>query len=150
MAFIAAFIYLCWVKKKVNEPVSSSMDDSCMNVSYGTLLKATEGFSSANLIGVGSFGSVYKGILEDNGTIVAVKVLHLVRHGALKSFIVECEAFKNVKHRNLLKLLTIFSSSDYQGIDFKALVYEFMDNGSLEQWLHSYTTSSHDNMLPKS
>ncbi|KAK2633168.1 hypothetical protein EUGRSUZ_L00425, partial [Eucalyptus grandis] len=149
MAFIAAFIYLCWVKKKVNEPVSSSMDDSRMNVSYGTILKATEGFSSANLIGVGSFGSVYKGILEDNGTIVAVKVLHLVRHGALKSFIVECEAFKNVKHRNLLKLLTICSGSDYQGIDFKALVYEFMDNGSLEQWLHSYTTSSHDNMLPK-
>ncbi|KAK3411720.1 hypothetical protein EUGRSUZ_I00470, partial [Eucalyptus grandis] len=149
MALIAAFIYLCWVKKKVNEPVSSSLDDSHLNISYGTLLKATEGFSSANLIGVGGFGSVYRGILEDNGTVVAVKVLHLVRCGALNSFIVECEALKNTKHRNLLKILTVCSSSDYQGNDFKALVYEFMDNGSLEQWLHSYATSSHGNMLPK-
>ncbi|XP_039158274.1 probable LRR receptor-like serine/threonine-protein kinase At3g47570 [Eucalyptus grandis] len=148
MALIAAFIYLCWVKKKVNEPVSSSMDDSHLNVSYGTLLKATEGFSSANLIGVGGFGSVYRGILKDNGTVVAVKVLHLVRRGALNSFIVECEALKNIKHRNLLKILTVCSSSDYQGNDFKALVYKFMDNGSLEQWLHSYATSSHGNMLP--
>ncbi|KAK3411787.1 hypothetical protein EUGRSUZ_I00547, partial [Eucalyptus grandis] len=149
MALIAGFIYLCWVKKKVNEPVSSSMDDSHLNVSYGTLLKATKGFSSANLIGVGGFGSVYRGILMDNGTVVAVKVLHLVRRGALNSFIVECEALKNIKHRNLLKILTVCSSSDYQGNDFKALVYEFMDNGSLEQWLHSYATSSHGNMLPK-
>ncbi|KAL3721789.1 hypothetical protein ACJRO7_034173 [Eucalyptus globulus] len=149
MSLIAAFIYLCWVKKKVNEPVSSSMDDSHLNVSYGTLFKATEGFSSANLIGVGGFGSVYRGILKDNGMVVAVKVLHLVRRGALNSFIVECEALKNIKHRNLLKILTICSSSDYQGNDFKALVYEFMDNGSLEQWLHSYATSSHGNMLPK-
>ncbi|KAK3424382.1 hypothetical protein EUGRSUZ_F01162, partial [Eucalyptus grandis] len=149
MALITAFIYLCWVKKNVNEPISSSMDDSHLNLSYGTLLKATKGFSLANLVGVGSFGSVYKGILMDNGTVVAVKVLHLVRHGALKSFTIECEALKNVKHRNLLKILTVCSRSDYQGNDFKALVYEFMDNGSLEQWLHSYATSSHENMLPK-
>ncbi|KAK2632137.1 hypothetical protein EUGRSUZ_L01956 [Eucalyptus grandis] len=132
MALIVVLIYLCWVKKKVNEQVSSSMDDSRLNVSYGTLLKATEGFFATNLIGVGSFGSVYKGILEDNGMVVAVKVLHLVCRGALKSFIVECEALKNIKHRNLLKILNVCSSSDYQGNDFKALVYEFMDNGSLE------------------
>ncbi|XP_039173679.1 probable LRR receptor-like serine/threonine-protein kinase At3g47570 [Eucalyptus grandis] len=149
MALIVVLIYLCWVKEKVNEPVSSSMDDSHLNVSYGTLLKATKGFSGANLIGVGSFGSVYKGILEDKGMVVAVKVLHLVCRGALKSFIVECEALKNIKHRNILKILTVCSGSDYQGNDFKALVYEFMDSGSLEQWLHSYATSSHGNMLPK-
>ncbi|KAK3420881.1 hypothetical protein EUGRSUZ_G00456, partial [Eucalyptus grandis] len=149
VALIVVLIYLCWMKKKVNEPVSSSMDDSHLNVSYGTLLKATDGFSAANLIGVGTFGLVYKGILEDIGMVVAVKVLHLVCHGALKSFIVECEALKNSKHRNLLEILTVCSSIDYQGNDFKALVYEFMDNGSLEQWLHSYATSSHGNMLSK-
>ncbi|KAF8026931.1 hypothetical protein BT93_F3426 [Corymbia citriodora subsp. variegata] len=148
VAIILAFIYLCWLKKKkVNEPVSTLMDDSPMNVSYGTLVKATNGFSSTNLIGVGSFGSVYRGILEGKGTLVAVKVLHLVRHGALKSFIAECEAFKNIKHRNLLKILTVCSSIDYHGDDFRALVYEFMDNGSLEHWLHPNTTSSHENEL---
>ncbi|XP_030518727.2 probable LRR receptor-like serine/threonine-protein kinase At3g47570 [Rhodamnia argentea] len=149
IALFLAFIYLYWLKKKVNEPISSSMDCSPPNISYGTLLKATDGFSSTNLIGVGSFGSVYRGILEDNGIAVAVKVLHLVRHGALKGFMVECEALKNIKHRNLLRILTVCSSSDYQGNDFKALVYQFMDNGSLEMWLHPNATSSHGNEHPK-
>ncbi|XP_030444442.1 probable LRR receptor-like serine/threonine-protein kinase At3g47570 [Syzygium oleosum] len=125
------------------------MNDSHSNVSYGTLLKVTEGFSLTNLIGIGSFGSVYRGILGDNGTSISVKVLHLVRHGALKSFIVECEALKNIKHRNLLKILTVCSGSDYQGNDFKALVCEFMDNGSLERWLQPNATSYHQNELPK-
>ncbi|XP_030466607.2 probable LRR receptor-like serine/threonine-protein kinase At3g47570 [Syzygium oleosum] len=148
IALILTFLYLCWLKKKVNEPASSTISDSRPKVSYGALLKATDGFSSMNLIGIGSFGSVYRGILEDNGIVVAVKVLHLVRCGALKSFMVECEALKNIKHRNLLKILTVCSSSDYQGNDFKALVYQFMDNGSLEQWLHPNATS-HGNELPK-
>ncbi|KAK3427959.1 hypothetical protein EUGRSUZ_F04081 [Eucalyptus grandis] len=119
-----------------NEPISSSLNDSLFNLSYGTLLKATDGFSSTNLIGVGSFGSVYKGLLQENGNVIAVKVLNLTRHGALKSFKAECEAFKSIKHRNLLKVLTACSSVDYKGDEFKALVYEFMINGSLEEWLH--------------
>ncbi|KAI3442580.1 uncharacterized protein J3R85_000791 [Psidium guajava] len=59
-----------------------------------------------------------------------------MRHGALKSFKAECEALKRIKHRNLLKVLTACSSIDYKGDEFKALVYEFMVNGSLEEWLH--------------
>jgi serine/threonine protein kinase len=105
-------------------------------VSYQSLLKATNGFSSINLIGTGSFGSVYKGILDHNGTAVAVKVLNLRRQGASKSFMAECEALPNVRHRNLVKVVTACSGVDYHGNDFKALVYEFMVNGSLETWLH--------------
>ncbi|KAL7229135.1 hypothetical protein ACSBR2_007771 [Camellia fascicularis] len=62
-----------------------------------------------------SFGSVYKGLLENDGSIVAVKVVNLQRHGASKSFIAECEALRNIKHRNLVKVLTTCSGVDYQG-----------------------------------
>ena len=43
------------------------------------LLKATDGFSLVNLIGVGSFGSVYKGILGEDKSIVAIKVINIER-----------------------------------------------------------------------
>ncbi|XP_016728340.2 probable LRR receptor-like serine/threonine-protein kinase At3g47570 [Gossypium hirsutum] len=79
---------------------------------------------------------VYKGILEANGAVIAVKVLNLLNHRASRSFLVECEALKNIRHRNLVKVLTAISGIDYQGNDFKALVYEFMENGRLEDWLH--------------
>ena len=63
-------------------------------------------------------------------------MLNLLCCGASKSFIAECEALRNIRHRNLVKVLTGCSSIDYQGHDFKALVYEFMENGNLDEWLH--------------
>ncbi|XP_018722719.2 probable LRR receptor-like serine/threonine-protein kinase At3g47570 [Eucalyptus grandis] len=149
IALVLGIVYLYWRKKPVQEPISSSIDVLCPNVSYRTLLKATDGFSSTNLVGVGSFGSVYRGVLENNGTVVAVKVLHLVGRNALKSFTVECEVLKNIRHRNLLKILTVCSSVDYQGNDFKAIVYDFMENGSLEQRLHQKVMPSYGNKPPK-
>ncbi|XP_031286478.1 probable LRR receptor-like serine/threonine-protein kinase At3g47570 [Pistacia vera] len=70
------------------------------------------------------------------GTIVAIKVLNLQRRGASKSFMAECKALRNIRHRNLVKVITSCSSIDFQGNDFKALVYEYMPNGSLDKWLH--------------
>ncbi|XVF83979.1 hypothetical protein PTKIN_Ptkin16aG0538000 [Pterospermum kingtungense] len=54
----------------------------------------------------------------------------------LRSFLAECEALRNVRHRNMVKVLIACSGVDCGGNDFKALVYEFMANGSLEDWLH--------------
>ncbi|KAL5568494.1 hypothetical protein UlMin_025069 [Ulmus minor] len=97
---------------------------------------STSGFSTENLIGYGSFGTVYKGILDGDEKIVAVKVLNLQKKGAIKSFMAECKALRNIRHRNLVKILTSCSSVDYKGNEFKALVFEFMENGNLEKWLH--------------
>ncbi|XP_028052001.1 putative receptor-like protein kinase At3g47110 [Camellia sinensis] len=77
------------------------------------------------------------GIREQDGPAVIVKVLNIQFRGASKSFIAECEALRCIKHHNLVKVLTICSGVDYNGNDFKALVYEFMVNGSLEEWLYS-------------
>ncbi|XP_020244179.1 probable LRR receptor-like serine/threonine-protein kinase At3g47570 [Asparagus officinalis] len=106
-------------------------------VSFSELVKATNGFSEDNIIGTGSFGTVYKGLLHgESRKVVAIKVLNLQIRGASRSFLSECEALKNIRHRNLLKILTICSSVDFKGNDFKAVVFEFMDNGNLDDWLH--------------
>ncbi|GAU15750.1 hypothetical protein TSUD_235660 [Trifolium subterraneum] len=64
--------------------------------------------------GSGSFGSVYRGNLMSEVNVVAVKVLNLQKKGAHKSFIAEY----------------------YKGQEFKALIFDYMKNGSLEKWLH--------------
>ncbi|KAL1189615.1 LRR receptor-like serine/threonine-protein kinase EFR [Cardamine amara subsp. amara] len=130
---------LCWFKKK-NDASGSNSSDSIMGmffekISYEELHNATSGFSSSNLIGSGNFSDVFKGLLGPENKLVAVKVLNLLRRGATKSFIAECETFKGIRHRNLVKLITVCSSLDSQGNDFKALVYEFMPKGSLDTWL---------------
>ncbi|KAL7246595.1 hypothetical protein ACSBR2_001655 [Camellia fascicularis] len=113
-----------------------SLKHHLLRVSYAELLKATDGFSKDNLIGVGNYGSVYRGILNQVQTVVAVKVLSLEHKGASKSFMLECKALRSIRHRNVLKILSVCSSMDFQGNEFMALVYEFMVNGSLEKWLH--------------
>ncbi|KAH9670249.1 hypothetical protein KPL70_016907 [Citrus sinensis] len=99
--------------------------------SYLELFQATDGFSENNLIGRGSFGSVYKARIQD-GMEVAVKVFHLQCGGVFKSFDVECEVMKSIRHRNLIKIISTCSNDD-----FKALVLEYMPHGSLEKCLYS-------------
>ncbi|CAL5322662.1 unnamed protein product [Camellia sinensis] len=149
LSFFLFILYICWYRKTKKDLPSVSLRKSLLRVSYQTLFNATGGFSVENLIGVGSFGSVYRGILEYGATIVAVKVLNLQRHGASKSFMAECKALRNIKHRNLVKVLTACSGVDYQGNDFKALVYDFMENGSLDEWLHPVNREDELNNEPK-
>ncbi|XP_050112720.1 putative receptor-like protein kinase At3g47110 isoform X2 [Malus sylvestris] len=141
IAMVFFYFFLCSSRKKKKEISLSTLGNTILQVSYATLLKATDGFSEANLIGAGSFGYVYKGVLDedDKSQLVAVKVFNLLRHGASRSFIAECEALRNIRHRNLVKIITVCSSVDFHGNDFKALVYEFMNNGSLEEWLRPPT-----------
>ncbi|XP_028961762.2 putative receptor-like protein kinase At3g47110 [Malus domestica] len=137
LVLLLALLYRSRKARALKSTSGSSLGVSLLKLSYGDLLKVTDGFSASNLIGSGSFGSVYKGVLNQHEEInVAVKVLNLQTSRASKSFISECEALKSIRHRNLVKLLTACSSIDFQGNDFKALVYEFMVNGSLDEWLH--------------
>ncbi|KAM3262367.1 hypothetical protein ACQJBY_052839 [Aegilops geniculata] len=119
-----------------NEHIKKIQNISFEQISYEDLLRATDRFSSANLIGSGSFGRVYKGSLQFQADQVAIKIFDLDINGADRSFIAECEALRNVRHRNLVKIITSCSSVDHTGADFKALVFPYMPNGNLEMWLH--------------
>jgi hypothetical protein len=139
LCFILFSSFLVLYRRRKSKKESSSTlpkTNFLSNVSYKELYQTTDGFSPSNLIGSGSFGSVYKGILDQEKRMVAVKVLNLQQKGASKSFMAECNALRNIRHRNLVKILTCCSSVDYNGNEFKALVYEFMANGNLDKWLH--------------
>ncbi|KAL0464833.1 UNVERIFIED_CONTAM: putative serine/threonine-protein kinase [Sesamum latifolium] len=83
-----------------------------------------------NVIGEGGYGIVYYGLLADN-TKVAIKNLLNNRGQAEKEFKVEVEAIGRVRHKNLVRLLGYCVEGAY-----RMLVYEYIDNGNLDQWLH--------------
>ncbi|XP_073034968.1 uncharacterized protein [Primulina eburnea] len=118
-------------KNKTETPTNISFDTAPSRVLYEELVKATEGFNENHLLGKGSYGSVYKGTLQ-NGEDVAIKVFNLQSEGGFKSFDTECEVMRRLRHRNLCKVIGSCSNED-----FKALVLQYMPNGSLGQWLYS-------------
>ncbi|KAH0742939.1 hypothetical protein KY290_030932 [Solanum tuberosum] len=89
----------------------------------------------------GSSGSMYKGTLS-SGTVVAIKVRDLENEQVCKRFDTECEVMRNVRHRNLVPVITT-CSSDY----IRAFLLKYMSNGSLENWL--YREESHLNLLQR-
>ena len=111
-------------------------DKQYPKLSYQDLLLATNQFSPDNLLGEGRYGSVYKGVLESVEHILAIKVLKVGVRGANKTFLAECETLRNIRHRNLIKIIIACSSTDFKGNDFKALVFEFMTRGNVDHWLH--------------
>ncbi|VAI25202.1 unnamed protein product [Triticum turgidum subsp. durum] len=135
----SCIVTIYWRKRMQENPHLQHHNENIkkiQKISYEDLVRATDRFSSANLIGSGSFGRVYKGSLQLQSDQVAIKIFDLDINGADRSFIAECEALRNVRHRNLVKIITSCSSVDHTGADFKALVFPYMPNGNLEMWLH--------------
>ncbi|CAM8899421.1 unnamed protein product [Rhodiola kirilowii] len=138
LSLFVLIIIFFWCRVKDKEDDTNELSaEGYQRVTYAELLKATKGFAESNLIGTGGFGDVYRGILDGNESKpIAVKVLNLSNHGAAKSFETECKVLRRIRHRNLLRIITSCSSLDHKGNDFKALVFDFMPNGSLDSWLY--------------
>ncbi|KAK2662055.1 hypothetical protein Ddye_000629 [Dipteronia dyeriana] len=137
IVFLTLVIVLsvCRKRRSIQPPNNSDIDVSrraiWRRISRQELVRATNGFSESNLLGKGSFGSVFKGRFLD-GMEIAVKVFHMQFERSLKSFDVECEVMSGIRHRNLVKIISCCTTED-----FKSLVLEYMPNGSLEKCLYS-------------
>ncbi|XP_024973863.1 wall-associated receptor kinase-like 20 [Cynara cardunculus var. scolymus] len=92
--------------------------------------KATNNFSSTGLLGVGGFGEVYKGVLDD-GTTVAVKCAKLGNTKSVDQVLNEVRILCQVNHKNLVHLLGCCVE-----LQQPFLVYEYIPNGSLFDHLH--------------
>ena len=119
---------------------SASFDPSLKRISMAELIAATKNFASDGIIGDGSFGMVYKARLN-SGVTVAVKKLSPDAFQGFREFRAETETLAKLQHPNIVKILGYcVSGSD------RVLIYEFIEKGSLDQWLHD--TSSADEHPP--
>ncbi|XP_064958809.1 probable L-type lectin-domain containing receptor kinase VII.2 [Musa acuminata AAA Group] len=100
-------------------------------IGYQEIVGITEGFSKRNLIGRGGNGSVYKGFL--GGALVAVKLFSQTNEEEAKQFVAEVCTLGRLKHRNLVSLRGWCRSRRPGGGDVMILVYDYMENGSLDQ-----------------
>ncbi|KAM1513049.1 hypothetical protein ACFX13_025255 [Malus domestica] len=100
------------------------------DLSITEILKATDNFSQANIIGCGGFGLVYRATLA-NGTRLAVKKLSGDLGLVEREFTAEVEALSTAQHENLVSLQ---GYCVHDGV--RLLMYSYMENGSLDYWLH--------------
>ncbi|GAA0180655.1 hypothetical protein LIER_30141 [Lithospermum erythrorhizon] len=98
--------------------------------SYAELELATGGFSQANFLAEGGYGSVHRGVLP-NGQVVAVKQHKLASSQGDQEFCSEVEVLSCAQHRNVVMLIG-FCIEDGR----RLLVYEYICNGSLDSYLY--------------
>ncbi|KAG9137982.1 hypothetical protein Leryth_019369 [Lithospermum erythrorhizon] len=94
--------------------------------------KATQNFSKECLVGSGAYGNVYKGSFGEEGTL-AVKKLHTDSYVSIEDFKNEVKLLAKVTHSNLVQLRGFCSGTGKNGA--KILVYEYVSNGSLLDYL---------------
>uniref|UniRef100_A0A0E0LGX6 non-specific serine/threonine protein kinase n=1 Tax=Oryza punctata TaxID=4537 RepID=A0A0E0LGX6_ORYPU len=98
---------------------------------YKDLHRATQGFKSKFLLGVGGFGRVYKGVLSNSNVEIAIKRVSHDSSQGVKEFVAEVVSLGRLQHCNLVRLLGYCRRKGEL-----MLVYEYMSNGSLDKYLH--------------
>lgn len=138
------------LEKKLSHMFSMENGGNLEDFSFSILVGATNNFSDEHKIGSGSFGSVYRATLHD-GREVAIKRAQLTSYPSLNgarggvngtiirrqdeneyAFVNELECLSRLNHRNLVRLLGFCEDCNEY-----ALIYEYMNNGSLHDHLHN-------------
>lgn len=128
-------VYMVCLKRKgkkmkdVEETEDWELEYWPHRVSYQEIHAATKGFSEENVIGLGGNGKVYKGQLL--GVEVALKRISLDSEHGMREFLAEVSSLGRLKHRNLVG----FRGWCKKEKESLILIYDYMENGSLDKWI---------------
>ncbi|XP_019161762.1 PREDICTED: L-type lectin-domain containing receptor kinase IV.1-like [Ipomoea nil] len=133
LATVSGVTYYVVIKRKFAEVLEDwEVEYGPQRFKYKELYTATKGFSDKELLGIGGFGRVYRGVLPNKKTteIAVKKVSHESRQG-MRAFVAEVVSMGGLCHRNLVPLLGYCRRKREL-----MLVYEYMPNGSLDKYLY--------------
>ncbi|KAI7755546.1 hypothetical protein M8C21_017321 [Ambrosia artemisiifolia] len=146
VTLLVILAYVLWKEKKKKKNNGDKVEEPGFSVemnhefemgstgprkfSYHELARATCDFAEKEKLGEGSFGGVYKGFLKDLRTYVAVKRVSKTSQQGIKEYASEVRIISRLRHRNLVQL-TGWCHEKGELL----LVYEYMENGSLDSHL---------------
>ncbi|KAM0028756.1 putative protein kinase RLK-Pelle-L-LEC family [Helianthus debilis subsp. tardiflorus] len=140
LLIVLAFVWWRRKKNREDEPEDIAFNEE-MNYEfemgigakrfhYHELSQSTSHFSEKVKLGEGGFGGVYRGFLKDSSTYVAVKRVSKSSKQGIKEYASEVKIISRLRHRNLVQL-TGWCHEKRELL----LVYEYMENGSLDSHL---------------
>lgn len=109
-------------------------EDFVQSIPWEDIEESTDHFNEGNQLGVGGYGTVYKG-MSPSGQIWAVKRAKVVSQQSLELFQNEVDVVSKMSHRHLVRLLGFCDENNEQ-----ILVYEYMPNGTLRHHLRPKDT----------
>ncbi|XP_057514021.1 probable serine/threonine-protein kinase PBL18 [Actinidia eriantha] len=119
------------------------LEESCRPFSLAEILTATNDFDDALAIGIGGFGKVYKGSINNGTTTVAIKRLKAESKQGEKEFWTEVNMLSKLRHAHLVALIGYCNDSQEM-----ILVYEYIARGNLADHLYKSRDESGTNISP--
>lgn len=118
-------------KSNGSRHLSSAAQGRCRRFSFVEMKQATKNFDEANVIGVGGFGKVYKGVIDNGATKVAIKKSNPQSEQGVHEFQTEIEMLSELRHKHLVSLIG-FCEEDNE----MCLVYDYMSRGTLREHIY--------------